>query len=87
MAKKLPGQSKRRSIRGVVVGNSMDKTVKVAVVTRTAHPRYLKTVKKQKIFFAHTEEKLELETEVLIRESRPYSKNVKWEVVENFTNK
>jgi ribosomal protein S17 len=59
----------------------MQGTVRVQVDTPERHPRYKKVVNKRKIFFAHTEEELEEGQEVTIRESRPYSKNVKWVVV------
>lgn len=73
--------SKKREKKGTVVGNKMDKTVKVRVDYVTKHPRYKKVIKKNKIFFAHTEKELNVEDAVTIRECKPYSKNVRWVVV------
>ena len=58
------------------------KTVKVTVSTLEAHPMYKKIIKKEKVFFAHTEEELEVGTKVTIKESKPISKKVRWLVVE-----
>jgi small subunit ribosomal protein S17 len=73
---------KKREIKGTVVGNKMQGTVKVRVDTLQAHPVYKKTIKKKKIFFAHTDEELGLGDIVTIRESRPYSKKVRWLVID-----
>lgn len=78
----MENTSKRRIIEGVVVSNKMDKTVKVLVEYLTAHPRYKKVVKRRKVFFAHTEKELKEGEKVNIKESRPYSKNVRWVVVD-----
>lgn len=76
------GQSNKKEFKGVVVGNKMQNTVRVQVDTPFRHPVYKKIVNKRKTFFAHTEKDLKEGDEVTIRESRPYSKNVKWVVVE-----
>jgi len=75
-------KGKKREIEGVVTGNKMQNTVKVRVDSIGAHPVYKKIVKSKKVFFAHTEEKLELGDKVTIRESRPYSKKVRWLVID-----
>lgn len=75
------GKKNKKEFKGVVVSNKMQGTVKVQVDTPVRHPVYKKVVNKRKIFFAHTEKDLEEGTEVTIRESKPYSKNVKWVVV------
>lgn len=74
-------KSKKREIEGVVVSNSMEKTVKVRVDTLESHPIYKKRVKRKKVYFAHTEEELEVGDKVVIRESRPYSKKIRWIVL------
>ena len=71
----------KKEFKGVVVSNKMQGTVRVQVDTPERHPRYKKVVNKRKIFFAHTDSEIEEGQEVIIRESRPYSKNVKWVVV------
>ncbi len=70
----------KRAIEGVVVSNKMQKTVKVLVATKKQHPRYKKIVNVKSVFFAHTDKELNEGDKVVITESRPYSKNVKWEV-------
>jgi small subunit ribosomal protein S17 len=75
------GKKNKKEFKGVVVSNKMKGTVKVQVDTPVRHPVYKKVVNKRKVFFAHTEKDLEEGTEVTIRESKPYSKNVKWVVV------
>jgi small subunit ribosomal protein S17 len=74
-------KSKKREIEGVVVSNSMEKTVKVRVDTLESHPIYKKRVKRKKVYFAHTAEELEVGDKVVIRESRPYSKKIRWIVL------
>ncbi len=74
-------ESRRREIEGVVTSNSMEKTVKVRVDTIESHPVYKKRVKRKKVFFAHTEEELNVGDKVVIRESRPYSKKIRWIVI------
>lgn len=67
---------------GVVVSNKMQKTVTVKVETRISHPRYKKIIKRAKKYYAHTEEMIEVGAEVVIQESRPYSKLKRWIVKE-----
>ncbi|MCC7289923.1 30S ribosomal protein S17 [bacterium] len=72
----------RRILEGVVVSNKMVKTVKVLIEYLQAHPRYKKVITKRKTYFAHTEKELKEGDKVKIKESRPYSKNVRWVVVD-----
>lgn len=81
MNNKEKNKGRKREIEAVVTSNSMQKTVKVRVDTVEAHPVYKKRVKRRKVYFAHTEEDLNIGDRVVIRESRPISKNVKWVVV------
>ena len=71
-------KGKKRELEGVVVSNKMEKTVRVRVDTTQSHPVYKKVVNKKKIFFAHTESVLNIGDRVVIRESKPFSKNVRW---------
>ncbi len=82
MKDKNNNTGKKREITGTVVGNKMQKTVKVRVDTLQAHPVYKKTIKRKKIFFAHTDQDLEIGDTVTIRESKPYSKKVRWLVID-----
>ncbi len=68
---------------GVVVSDKMQKTVVVAVESRTSHPKYGKIVVKTTKFKAHDEEDKTREGDrVKIRETRPLSRTKRWEVVE-----
>jgi small subunit ribosomal protein S17 len=72
----------RNELIGVVVSNKMDKTVVVAVERRFPHPLYKKVVKSIKKYKAHDEEnKCQIGDIVLIRETRPLSKEKRWRVV------
>ncbi len=82
MDKENKNKGRKKEIKGVVTGNKMGKTVKVTVSTLEAHPMYKKIKKKEKVFFAHTEEELEVGTKVTIKESKPISNKVRWLVVE-----
>jgi len=74
--------TKRKKLKGVVIGTKMQKTVKVEVARKARHPVYKKVVNKRKVYFARTEKKLNEGDEVTIMESRPYSKKVRWIVTE-----
>lgn len=82
MENKEKNTGEKREIEGTVVGNKMQNTVKVRVDTLQSHPVYKKVIKKKKIFFAHTDQELEVGDIVTIRESRPYSKKVRWLVID-----
>ncbi|HAK88098.1 MAG: 30S ribosomal protein S17 [Nitrospirae bacterium GWC2_46_6] len=67
---------------GKVVSDRMDKTVVVAVTRTFQHPLYKKTVKKIAKFKAHDEEnKCKTGDTVKIIESRPLSKDKRWQVI------
>ena len=74
-------KNKKKQFEGVVVSNSMQSTVKVRVDTLQSHTVYRKVVNRKKVFLVHTNKELNVGDKVVIRESRPYSKNVKWIVV------
>ncbi len=77
----IENKGQKRELEGVVVGSSMQDTVRVRVDSVYAHPVYRKVVNKKKILFAHTKEELNAGDKVVIRESKPYSKNVRWIVI------
>lgn len=67
---------------GKVVSDKMDKTVVVAVTRTFQHPLYKKTVKEITKFKAHDEEnKCKTGDTVQIIESRPLSKDKRWQVI------
>ncbi len=73
----------RKEITGVVVSNSMDKTITVSVERRKKHPKYGKFVKATSKFAAHDEKnECGVNDIVKIMETRPLSKNKRWRLVE-----
>ena len=75
----------KKQLKGEVVSNKMNSTVRVNVDTPYRHSVYQKVMNKRKVFFAHTNKKLEIGDKVVIEECRPYSKNIKWIVKEDDT--
>ena len=72
-----------KQLVGIVSSNKMDKTIVVKVERVTKHPLYGKRIKKHKKFMANDpENSCNIGDKVLIKESRPLSKNKKWELVE-----
>lgn len=68
---------------GEVISDKMQKTVVVAVKRITQHPLYKKTVKRVVKFKAHDEEnKCKTGDMVTIIESRPFSREKRWKVME-----
>jgi small subunit ribosomal protein S17 len=71
----------RKRLIGRVVSDKMDKTVTVAIESRSMHPLYKKVVSKTKKFKAHDENnEVPLGAIVQIVESRPLSKSKRWVV-------
>jgi small subunit ribosomal protein S17 len=72
----------KRTLRGLVVSDKMDKTVVVKVERRVMHPLYKKFIRKSKKYSAHDSENRCKEGETIdIQECRPISKRKTWEVV------
>lgn len=81
MSEETRGYRKTRT--GVVVSDKMDKTIVVAIKTKTKHPLYGKTVNKTTKLKAHDEEnKCKVGDVVKVMETRPLSKEKKWRLVE-----
>lgn len=59
----------------------MQKTVVVEVGRLKAHPIYKKHVKRSARFKAHAEESIEEGKTVIIKSTKPVSKDKKWRVV------
>ena len=73
----------RKTRRGMVVSDKMDKTVVVAVIDNVRHPLYKKIVKRTVKFKAHDEQNAcGIGDTVMIMETRPISKDKRWRVVE-----
>ncbi|MFA5354198.1 MAG: 30S ribosomal protein S17 [Thermodesulfovibrionales bacterium] len=72
---------------GKVVSDKMDKTVVVAVTRAFQHPLYKKTIKKVTRFKAHDEENsCKIGDTVQIIESRPLSKDKRWQIIKIVEN-
>ena len=74
----------KKILTGVVVSDKPNKTVTVMVERKYAHPVLKKVVRVKKKYNANDENnKFKTGDKVSIIESRPYSKNKKFEVMEN----
>ena len=68
-------RSQRKTLIGVVVSRSGDKTVKVAYLYKTPHPLYGKEVKRRTILHAHDEANAcKPGDSVQVTQTRPLSK-------------
>jgi small subunit ribosomal protein S17 len=73
----------KRTIKGVVISNKMDKTIVVRAERLVKHPVFQKYVRKHIKYKAHDEKNLsKLGDTVLIIESRPLSKEKRWRMLE-----
>ncbi len=73
----------RKTRIGIVVSNSMDKTVTVAIERRVPHPIYKKYFRKTTNLMAHDEKnECRLGDKVKIMETRPLSAKKRWRLVE-----
>jgi small subunit ribosomal protein S17 len=72
----------RKTLRGTVVSDKMDKTVVVSVERFVKHPKYKKFQKSSKRYKAHDElNSAKVGDQVTIRECRPMSKDKTFELV------
>ena len=72
----------KRVLTGNIVSDKGDKTVVVLVERKKAHPIYKKVVSRSVRFMAHDEMGSGEGDTVRIIESRPMSKNKRWQVIE-----
>ena len=71
-----------RTLKGFVVSDKMDKTVVVEILRMKKHPKYKKFFKVSKKYKAHDEaNEYHTGDKVVIRETRPMSKDKRWMVV------
>lgn len=74
--------SKRKTHKGVVVSNKMQKTVVIKLERTLLHPKYGKVMTRAKKIYAHNEDKpLQIGDIVEVVETRPLSKLKRWRVV------
>jgi small subunit ribosomal protein S17 len=73
----------RRTKEGIVVSDRMEKTVVVAVQRLLRHPLYRRVIRQTRKYKAHdAANDCHVGDRVRIVESRPYSKEKKWRVIE-----
>ena len=78
----------RRTFKGTVVKDAMDKTVVVRVDRVKVHPKYQKRYTVSKRYMAHDEKNAyHVGDVVMMQETRPYSKHKKWRVTGLVTEK
>lgn len=74
---------RKKTLQGVVVSVTNDKTIVVRVNRRLRHPVYGKFVNRSKKFMAHDEGNIcKMGDEVRIIESRPLSRRKRWRLSE-----
>ena len=72
----------RRRLQGIVTSDKMMKTVVVQISRTYRHPIYQKVVHESKKIMAHDELDSKIGDEVLVVESKPISRKVRWVVQE-----
>ena len=71
----------KKILSGKVIKDKNNKTIVVLVKRRYIHPFFKKVLTSSKKYHAHDEKnKYKIGDDVKIIESRPYSKNKRWEV-------
>ena len=82
MAEAQEERNSRKTRRGVVVSDKMDKTITVELEHRTTHPLYGKVVRTTSTVKAHDENNdAHVGDTVSIMETRPLSKSKRWRLV------
>lgn len=76
-------RSARKEKVGIVVSDSMEKTIVVRIDRTTKHPVYNRVMSKSTKIMAHDEKKeAKVGDKVRLEETRPLSKNKRWRLVE-----
>ena len=74
----------KKILTGVVVSDKPNKTITVMVERKYSHPLFKKVIKARKKYNVHDENnKFKTGDKVSIIESKPFSKNKKFKVMEN----
>ena len=74
----------KKILTGVVISDRPNKTITVMVERKYSHPVFKKVIKVRKKYNAHDENnKFKTGDKVSIIESKPFSKNKKFEVMES----
>jgi len=75
-------ERKLKTVTGVVISNSGDKSIKVAIDFKVRHPKYGKYVKRRTKLGVHDEHNQAGAGDVVeVAECRPYSKTKSWRLV------
>lgn len=75
-------RGQRKSLTGIVVSDSMDRTIVVRVERLAQHPKYKKYIRIRKKFYAHDENNVvRAGDKVEIIGTRPLSKTKRWRLV------
>ena len=78
-----PKTPRRKTFKGIVVSDKMNKTVLVQVESRKSHPLYSKIIKTTRKYMVHDHKNESgIGDFVLIEETRPLSKNKRFRLVE-----
>ena len=78
----------QRSFQGVVVSDTMDKTIVVRVDRTRIHPKYRKRYAVSRRYQVHDEQNsYKVGDKVVFVECRPLSKNKRWRVVKAVSRK
>lgn len=72
----------KKILKGLVKSDKMQKTVVVSVEIPTRHAIYKKLIKNTKNIKAHNEVGAKIGQHVVIEESKPFSKDVTWQILE-----
>ena len=74
----------KKILTGIVVSDKPNKTITVMVERKYSHPLFKKVIKARKKYNVHDENnKFKTGDKVSIIESKPFSKNKKFQVMEN----
>jgi len=80
-------RNKRKTIKGVIVKISGNKTVKVEYSYKISHPEYKKTIKRKTILHVHDENNIsKIGNEVEVMATRPLSKTKHFRLIKVLTN-
>jgi small subunit ribosomal protein S17 len=75
-------QEKMKTLTGIVISNSGDKSIRVAIDFKIKHPKYGKYVKRRTKLGVHDERnEAAVGDNVEVAECRPYSKTKSWRLV------
>ena len=73
----------KKILKGKVISDKNEKTIVVLVERKYQHPFLKKIIKKKKKYHAHDEKnKFKIGDTVQIEESKPYSKNKRFKILE-----